>query len=182
LHDYVFSTIEKGKAKGAYGGYGEKRDIYQRSGHFESQDEWRSIHLGVDFWAEAGTEVRAPLPGKIHSLADNSTPGDYGPTVILEHPVGNETIFSLYGHLSRSGFKNLKEGQLIERGEVFSTLGEPFENVNWPPHLHFQLIRDIGDYRGDFPGVCFEKEKKQYLKNCPDPIKYFSEKWKEYFK
>jgi murein DD-endopeptidase MepM/ murein hydrolase activator NlpD len=47
--------------------------------------EPRTVHLGVDLEAPAGTPVHTPLRATVHSVADNSAPGDYGPTVILQH-------------------------------------------------------------------------------------------------
>jgi hypothetical protein len=44
-----------------------------------------------------------------------------------------------------------------------------FENGHWPPHLHFQLIIDMGKAKGDYPGVCKYSEREKYLDNCPDP-------------
>ena len=48
-------------------------------------------------------------------------------------------------------------------------VGIPAENGHWPSHLHFQIIEDIGDWKGDYPGVCKESEQDKYLMNCPDP-------------
>lgn len=173
LEKYIFGKIRAAGARGAYGGYGEDRGIYRKSGVFTRGDTWRSLHLGVDFWTDAGTEVRAVLPGKVHSHADNSSMGDYGPTIILQHEVGNETIYSLYGHLSRESLRGMEDGKPVRGGEVIGSLGSPEENVDWPPHLHFQLIKNPEDRRGDYPGVCFPEEGERYLKNCPDPLSYF---------
>jgi len=35
--------------------------------------------------------------------------------------------------------------------------------------LHFQIIKDIKDYKGDYPGVCAAKDLKYYKNNCPNP-------------
>jgi hypothetical protein len=43
-------------------------------------------------------------------------------------------------------------------------------NGNWPPHLHFQLIRDMQGKRGDYPGVVRADELAFYRDNCPDPM------------
>ncbi len=177
LAAYISVRIKRQNALGAHGGYREKRAIYQRSSVFAEGDNFRNIHLGVDFWLPAGTEVASPMPGVVHSFADNDASGDYGPTIILCHHIGNEIIHSLYGHLSRNSLKTLKTGQLIARGEVFATLGTPDENKDWPPHLHFQLIRDMEGKAGDYPGVCSENEMDHYLKNCPDPAQFFGNQW-----
>jgi len=52
---------------------------------------------------------------------------------------------------------------------VFTEFGMRFENGNWPPHLHFQIIIDIGNWQGDYPGVCKFSERERWLQNCPDP-------------
>lgn len=179
LSEYIFGKIEEAAVKCAFGGYAEKRDLYQRSKHFSSSDDFRSIHLGIDFWMPAGTPVVAPIPGRVHSFKNNDNPGDYGPTIILEHFIENQIIHSLYGHLSTASLEGLRPGQLIARGEEIGTLGTPDVNRDWPPHLHFQLIRDMGENKGDYIGVCHKKDKKYYLKNCPNPIAFFeSDIWK----
>jgi murein DD-endopeptidase MepM/ murein hydrolase activator NlpD len=65
--------------------------------------------------------------------------------------------------------KNLREGDNVKKGDVIAEFGIPIENGHWPPHLHFQIIIDMGDYRGDYPGVCAFSEREKYLQNCPDP-------------
>jgi hypothetical protein len=50
--------------------------------------------------------------------------------------------------------------------------GLPTENGGWPPHLHFQLIRDIQHYHGDYPGVCAKRDVDFYACNCPDPASF----------
>lgn len=156
-----------------YGGYAEKRNMYRRSDLFgkavEADAPARNIHLGVDIWGEAGTPVQAPLDGTVHSFAFNDNFGDYGATIILRHQVQEEIFFSLYGHLSLADIEGLTEGKEIQQGEIFAHFGPPGENGHWPPHLHFQLINDIANHKGDYPGVCSETEKDYYLANCPSP-------------
>ncbi len=176
LSNYVDQHIAASGAKGAYGGYREKRDLYRRSDVFAKSENYRNIHLGIDFWLPEGFEIAAPLPGEIHSFADNDASGDYGPTIVLFHQVGNLSFHSLYGHLSRKSLVGLEVGMPIRRGQIFATLGIPAENRDWPPHLHFQLIRDMGDMQGDYPGVCMESEMTRYLANCPDPNEFLG--WK----
>ena len=151
------------------GGYMEHRTIYDRSALFDTQDEPRRLHLGVDIWGEAGTGVYAPLEGIVHSFQDNNNFGDYGPTIILQHNLDGLALFSLYGHLSRQSLTNLQPGQQINKDQQIATLGNATENGSWPPHLHFQLMLDIGDARGDYPGVGKFSEKDKYLQNIPDP-------------
>lgn len=160
---------QKGK-KVAYGGYLEKRNIYQRSEYFKSASDNRNIHLGVDFWIAAGTSVHAFYAGKIHSFQDNRNHGDYGPTIILEHHFQESTFYSLYGHLSRASLETLTIGQRITTGEKIAELGDAKVNGDYAPHLHFQLILDLEGSSGDYPGVCTEAEVPKYALNCPDPL------------
>ncbi len=176
LTAFVQSHIRQSKAVGCWGGYAEKRDLYKRSEVFADGDAYRNIHLGIDFWLPAGTAIAAPLPGEVHSFADNDSPGNYGPTIIILHEVGNLRFHSLYGHLSRASLAELEVGQLLRRGEIFAHLGKPHENRDWPPHLHFQLIIDMENMQGDYPGVCAERDQQKYLGNCPNPVEVLN--WK----
>lgn len=171
LEAYIFGFIKSQNAKVAFGGYNETRNLYQRSLHFNQQDitTERNIHLGVDLWMEAGTPVFAPLKGKIHSFKNNTNYGDYGPTIILEHHVDGVTFHTLYGHLSLESLTSLKVGQTFNSGESIATLGDASVNGDYPPHLHFQIIKDMQGLKGDYPGVCSRLDLNFYLSNCPDP-------------
>jgi murein DD-endopeptidase MepM/ murein hydrolase activator NlpD len=166
--DYVFEKMAEARARVAVGGYNENRYIYRRSTHFSDSDEPRSVHLGIDVWAEAGTDVFAPLSGRVHSFQHNDHFGDYGPTIILEHEMEGITFYTLYGHLSLHSLDGLYEGREIRQGSKLAQIGNYPVNGNWPPHLHFQIISDMGSYHGDFPGVCKPSERKTYLQRCPD--------------
>lgn len=166
---WIAQELALAGADWAAGGYGEQRAVYGMSPLFGSADQARSLHLGMDLWLPAGTEVYAALAGRVHSMADNANFGDYGPTVILEHELDGQGLFSLYGHLAARTLGHLSVGQRVIAGEQIAWLGTPEENLGWPPHLHLQLIREIGDYRGDYPGVCAPAERELWLARCPDP-------------
>ncbi|MCF0072576.1 peptidoglycan DD-metalloendopeptidase family protein [Dyadobacter sp. CY261] len=167
---YVFEELLSGNTYNGIGGYGEDRVIYRHRKHFTANAEKpRSIHLGVDLWTDAGTALYAPLDATVHSFAFNDHYGDYGPTIILVHEIAGVTFFTLYGHLSLDSLSGLYNGQHIGQGERFASIGPYPENGDWPPHLHFQVIRDMGNYIGDFPGVCNVADRDYYLNLCPDP-------------
>ena len=105
----------------------------------------------------------------VHSYAYNKNFGDYGATLILLHQLDTVTFYTLYGHLSLDDIAKVTEFQYIIRGHVIGHFGKPEENGNWPPHLHFQIIKDIRTNKGDYPGVCKLSEADKYLTNCPDP-------------
>ncbi|MCB0399896.1 MAG: peptidoglycan DD-metalloendopeptidase family protein [Winogradskyella sp.] len=177
LESYIWNHLKTNNAKVAFGGYLEHRAIYNRSDYFKmsqtersrSPKEERNIHLGLDLWIEAGTAIYAPLDGKIHSFKNNTNYGDYGPTIILEHCIENETFFTLYGHLSLESIGNLKVGVEVEQGQQIATLGTAEVNGDYAPHLHFQIIKDIQNYKGDYPGVSNQLNMEFYKSNCPDP-------------
>ena len=165
---YVDEKINEAKAVCAIGGYLENRYIYRRSEHFQQNEEPRSIHLGIDIWAAAGTPVFAPLAGKVHSFQNNAGFGDYGPTIILEHYLEENTFYTLYGHLNLECLDSLFEGKSIEAGEKIAEFGEFAVNGDWPPHLHFQVITDMQGKKGDFIGVCEPSKMEAYAKICLD--------------
>lgn len=166
--EYIFGVLDKNDCISGIGGYGEERSLYSRSSLF-GDEEPRTIHLGVDIWSKAGTSVYAPLEATVHSFDNHRVHGDYGPVIILQHELGEETFYTLYGHLSSMSLSGLYEGKLIKKGEQFASLGAYHENFHWPPHLHFQVVLDMEGKKGDYPGVCKDSEKDWYLENCVDP-------------
>ena len=168
MDEYVSRKIKEANAVCAVGGYLENRYIYRTTEHFQQSAEPRSIHLGVDIWAKAGTPVYAPMQAKVHSFANNNNIGDYGPTIILEHFLDDETFYTLYGHLNLECLEGLFEGKNIEAGEKIAEFGNYPINGNWSPHLHFQVITDMLGKKGDFMGVC-EPSRTDYFKEiCLD--------------
>lgn len=160
------------QAKGAqigWGGYMENRSLYEAYAHFGDATAARSLHLGIDLWAPVGHPVFAPLDGVIHSYAYNSGANNYGATIILEHLVDNDRFYTLYGHLSLRDLDGLAVGQPITKGQRLCHIGPEGENGGWWPHLHFQVILDIGHNQGDYPGVALPEEQEEWMEKCPDP-------------
>ncbi len=157
------------------GRYGEIRGLYQ-SEVFASgpDDEPRTVHLGVDIFAPAGTGIFAPLGGVVHSFAENFSPLDYGPTIIIEHPGPDaaHSFYTLYGHLSRDSLHGLSVGMEIKKGQLLARMGDAAVNGGWPPHLHFQVVLDLLGYVGDFPGVARHSEAGVWQSLCPNPARF----------
>ena len=166
---YINAELKAHHARYGIGGYKEHRTLYARSRHFDAGSEPRRLHLGTDIWGPAGTKVMSPADAIVHSFAFNNNDSDYGATIILTHNLDGLSFHTLYGHLSLNSLKNLEEGKRVSKGEVFTEFGMRFENGNWPPHLHFQLILDMQGHQGDYPGVCPYSERESWLRNCPDP-------------
>jgi murein DD-endopeptidase MepM/ murein hydrolase activator NlpD len=170
FEDFVENHLKENKAQVAYGGYLEHRNLYKRSTVFKDITiEERNIHIGLDLWIKAGTEVLAALDGRIHSFQNNTALGDYGPAIILEHEIDNMKFYTLYGHLSLDSLNGKLEGQIVKKGEIIAQLGAPPINGDYAPHLHFQIIADMQGKKGDYPGVCSKSELEFYKENCPDP-------------
>jgi murein DD-endopeptidase MepM/ murein hydrolase activator NlpD len=181
---YISDKLKQHQSKYGIGGYMEVREMYKRSALFSFvknnlpaqleektpaiEVEPRRLHLGIDIWGDADTKIYAPLGGMVHSFANNNNFGDYGATIILQHQLDTVVFYTLYGHLALKDIAGLKVGHFITRGQPFAHFGNSFENGNWPPHLHFQIIEDIERKEGDYPGVCKVSEKEKYQRNCPD--------------
>ena len=175
--EYIYNLLHSAGGTFGIGGYNELRALYSRSelfskdlsGNENNHEEPRRLHLGTDIWGPVGTSVFAPLAGAVHSFAFNNNYGDYGATLILKHELEGIIFYTLYGHISLIDIENLQQGDQIQKGQLIAHFGKENENGHWPPHLHFQVIENIGDYQGDYPGVCKESEREYYLQNSPDP-------------
>ena len=165
----LFDRIAEAEIPVGIGRYNEDRVLSRPSPLFNGEAVRRSVHLGIDLFVTEGTEVMTPLPCRIQSVADNAGLGNYGPTVILEHELEDTRFWTLYGHLGRDSVFHLDIGAELIAGETFAEIGEHTENGGWPPHLHFQIISDLGDHTGDFPGVAAPTERDHWLGICPDP-------------
>lgn len=167
---YIQNYLDKNNAKIAHGGYLEVRNLYKRSTVFKNNVyEERNIHIGLDLWINEQATIYAALEGTIHSFQNNTALGDYGPTIILEHDFDGNIFHTLYGHLSLESLDDKNIGDKIEKGQQIGSLGLPPSNGDYAPHLHFQIIIDMENKKGDYPGVCSKKLESFYKENCPNP-------------
>jgi murein DD-endopeptidase MepM/ murein hydrolase activator NlpD len=164
----ILEKLATAGAVAGVGGYLENRSVYKDTELFQG-DEERCIHIGVDVFMPAGTTIYTPLDGEVQSFANRQVAGDYGPVIILRHRLDDVEFHTLYGHLSEASLEGLVDGQNFSAGEKLAEMGPRPVNGNWPPHLHFQLIRDMQGYRGDYPGVVRPAELDFFKQNCPDP-------------
>ncbi|MGY0039247.1 peptidoglycan DD-metalloendopeptidase family protein [Pedobacter sp. NJ-S-72] len=121
--DWVTKKLGDTSSRYGIGGYGEHRTIYSRSIHFDTAEEPRRLHLGVDIWAPAGTPVYNFHSATVHSFRNNDHFGDYGATIILKYELGDLTLYALYGHLSLASITGLEAGQFIAGGTSFAAFG-----------------------------------------------------------
>lgn len=170
FENFIENYLDKNKAKVAFGGYNEVRNLYKKTNLFNDElaDE-RNIHIGMDLWIKAGTPVLAALDGTVYGFDYNTGLGNYGPTIILKHNFENQTFYTLYGHLSVESIEDIEIDTPFKKGQELATLGDSSVNGGYSPHLHFQIIKNIGENFSDYPGVCNQKDLEYYLENCPNP-------------
>ena len=102
---------------------------------------WNELrHAGEDWFAPAGSAVRAVADGRVVSARDANYPGA---VVIVEHvlppawrtPWGGDTLYSVYAHLEPGTVAPV--GQEVRRGEVVGRVS----GLPGAGHLHFELRR-----------------------------------------
>jgi 4-aminobutyrate aminotransferase-like enzyme/Ser/Thr protein kinase RdoA (MazF antagonist) len=169
----LFETIHAAGDRIGIGRYDEPRLLYAAAGYHavgNDREVPRTVHIGLDLFAEPGTPVLAPLDAVVESVRDNGMDRDYGPTLILRHePTRGPLFFTLYGHLGREVLAALRPGTRVSRGQPIATIGDLDGNGGWPPHLHFQLIGDLLDRAGEFPGVARADQRAVWKSLSPDP-------------
>lgn len=106
-------------------------------------------HDGIDFDLPTGTPVLSVDAGQVLVSQEN---GDYGTTVIIQHPWGR----SYYGHLSKTK-KNT--GENVKKGEEIALSGST--GLATGPHLHFGIKPNKNDPENGYFGKV-------------DPIGYFA--------
>ena len=82
--------------------------------------------------------------------------------MIIQH----DSFFTLYGHLSEIP---LSAGTQVKAGQEIARIGDRPGNGDWPPHLHYQIIRDVLDMGCDFPGVANPDMREVFTALSPDP-------------
>ena len=151
--------------------YGENRSVYATAQFADTASpERRTVHLGIDVFAPAGTPVYAPFDGRVHVLTYNADPLDYGNTLILEHDADGVPFYTLYGHLAGTLPTLLTHGAYVRAGQHIADLGDWPENGGWAAHLHLQIITDMLDQTGgNFFGVGHAGLWDVWQQISPDP-------------
>jgi len=154
------------------GGYLEPRSLYTSTAYDKIGNygrESRTVHLGVDFWLPEHTPVHALFDGKVVTAVNDIGDKEYGGLVILKHQVDGFEFYTLYGHNTPESALQHQVGDHIKKGEKISELANYPENGNWAPHLHFQIMLSILDYKNDFPGVAYPNQYAVWKSLCLDP-------------
>jgi len=173
LAAHIIQHMQTAGVQVGIGRYNEAR-LFHSADQFDAptdeMPERRSIHLGMDLYLQGGASVYAPLAGKLHSFRNNSEHLDYGPTIILEHQTEDgDSFYTLYGHLSPDSLQGLSVDAPVAKGACVGRVGETKTNGGRPPHLHFQIITDLLDQYGSFPGAARPSQRQIWLTISPDP-------------
>ncbi len=103
-------------------GFGARRDPIE--------GDW-AMHRALDFGAAAGTEVRAPAPGRVLRAGPA---GSYGNLVELDHGRG---VRSRYAHLLEV---RARAGTRVARGDLLGLVGSTGRSTG--NHLHYEVLVD----------------------------------------
>ncbi len=106
-------------------------------------------HTGVDYGAPMGTDVYAPITGKVVGVASAV---DYGTYIVIEDEAGGRHQFS---HLSAV---HVKQGQRVEEGQLVGSVGSTGNSSG--PHLDWEYTPP-GQQRVDPLGWWDEQRNKR---------------------
>jgi 4-aminobutyrate aminotransferase-like enzyme/Ser/Thr protein kinase RdoA (MazF antagonist) len=165
---------EQGAIELGIGPWGEDRPVYS-SDAFQSvfaPGQRRSLHLGLDLFAPAGTDIRTPLDATVVDLYETDIPLDYGHAVMLRHAVDGVVFFSLWGHLSEATVRARRIGEALKAGDVIGQMGGTTENGNWQPHVHIQLTTYQPDRAADVIGAGEPGYRAVWEELFPNPMHF----------
>lgn len=86
------------------------------------------LHAGIDIANRIGTPIMAPARGTVTFVGWQNA---YGNSIVIDH--GN-SITTRYAHM---GEPLVKEGQMVNRGDVISTVNNTGRSTG--PHLHYEV-------------------------------------------
>ncbi len=139
--------------------------VIAKFGDHRSSHIYGHKHTGIDIKGRYGEAVYAIGDGKvIHIFRDFPHT-----TIYIRHSIGTGLfIYSVYMHLEEIAVdigdhvsKETKIGRLFNKRECINS------NFNTPPHLHFEIRKDISD-RG--AATFTSMTTKELYKYCLDPL------------
>lgn len=97
---------------------------------------WFYEHTGIDFLADAGTEVMAVDAGTVESIYKDDILS--GTEIVIAHDDGLKTVYRFVTEV-----EGLKVGDSVEKGEVIATIAEASGNeYKDGAHLHFEVHKE----------------------------------------
>lgn len=186
-----YAKLPSGDKKFDVGRYDEDRQNMYTSSLFLEEEgggspakRRRTVHVGLDVGAPAGTPVYAFADGVVHAAGYNPELGDYGHVVVVAHALAGRrrwnrkarvaeedtaTVYALYGHLGARGSKGRRPGRTVRKGQVVGYVGNVAENGGWTgTHLHFQLAVHPPKTH-DMPGAVAMVNREEALLEYVDP-------------
>lgn len=107
------------------------------------EGEFTGEHAGIDLKVPEGTPVASVAGGRVSNVIRNAS--GLGLHVIIEHRLGDETFYSIYGHLSAV---SVREGQDVAPGQMIALSGATGRST--AAHVHLQIDRgEAGEPRHD---------------------------------
>ena len=97
----------------------------------DARDGGRRSHEGIDIAAPRGTQVVAPVGGRIVVSGTRSRGGNV--VVLIDSTGEYEFVFS---HLHA---RRVARGERVAAGDVLGTVGTTGNAAGGPPHLHFEV-------------------------------------------
>lgn len=92
-------------------------------------------HMGIDFAADAGTNVVAVYDGTIESVTTSYLQGT---TVTIDHGNGLKSVYN-----SIEAAENLTEGKAVKKGDVIGAVSDNNrQEYKDGAHLHFEIIEN----------------------------------------
>lgn len=109
----------------------------------QKQDLWYDntldkyyMHRGVDFSADAGTEILAAIDGTVTAISVSDPM--YGGVITLSHANGIVTVYRFVDPL-----ENLNVGDTVSRGDVIATVAAATGvEIEEGSHLHFEVYKN----------------------------------------
>jgi len=166
LKSYIIDAFDTTTFQWGYGGLGEGRDVDIPKAMLNDSHMEEGVHLGIDLWLPSHTPIFAPMAGTITLVHSDS---QSGVTIITEHRIADTMFHILLRRISRKSIDAYNEGMKVRYGDQIGTVGGEDENPVLPPHIHLQIIADLQNKKGDFPGVAKLSDKEKYLALCPNP-------------
>lgn len=93
-------------------------------------------HEGIDIAAPRGTTVLSVSAGVVTRVVEK---GNGGKQVWMRNMDSTRTYY--FAHLDK---QLVTEGQRVKEGEIIGTVGNTGNASNGPPHLHFEVINELG--------------------------------------